>query len=384
MRTHHRLARAALGFLAVLFGTAAEAGTPPIGAVVEGAMKVAGKQVPLPAGPWVLAGHALIPYGGGERIGAYGSIHNIVLLQVEQGRIGTVLELHVNALPVTDGWGISQDCSRTDLPLATIRYKAGWDGSCFFLAHTTARSKKEPEAWTAATRFAAGRGLAMAGEWLTAGFRVANRSDIVDARFHFAPESWGLPAGGKGTWADSPWSVSRLERDPQRLAVARTLTEWGVRFSGLVEAGIKNRVDPAAPLPLPTARAKDARDVIEQRVAAVDDLLRSGAIDARQHRIQIARLLERGLDPGSEVTDPSTVALYKTLSYRPMVSFANVWIDYYWIGQPWAAGLLVLLQVTVNTTKFYFHELAWEQIAGGGTRRDSARTMDFAYLGTNR
>lgn len=366
---------------AVLLATFPAAATEPAGTELAGQWRIAGKQVPLPAGRWLLAAHQLGRYAGGERVGAYGAIHNAVLVQAESGRVTAKIEIHTNALPVTDGWGIAGDCERTDLPIATVRYKAGWDGSCFFLTHTTGDRSRTPAA-RAAAAFIAERGLETPPEWLTVGFRVANRSDVIDIRLHFAPALWSLP-DHDGRWPASPWIAERLERDPARLAVARSLTQWAVGFSGLVEAGIKNRLDPKAAIAMPTAAA-DGRGVLEQRRAAIDDLLQSGAIDAAQHRQQVALLVERGLDPGSQVADPATVALYKTLAYRPMVSFANIWIDYFWIGQPWAAGLLVLLQVTVNTTKFYFHELAWEQVRGPGSRRDSARVMDFAYLGTNR
>lgn len=219
--------------------------------------------------------------------------------------------------------------------------------------------------------------------WLTAGFRVGNRNDIVDARFHFVPAAFKIALENPARWKDSAWAPDRLERDPARLAVATAVTEWAVLFSGHMEAGLKNRLSGDDVIAMPSRPgATLAGGVVEQRLQALDDLLRAGAMTAEQHARHAARLRDRGLDPGSEVVDPATVALYKTLSYRPMVSLANVFIDYYWIGTPFAAGVLVLLQVTVNTTKFYFHELAWERIRGGGTRRDSARTIDFAYFGT--
>ncbi|BBK43573.1 hypothetical protein STVA_35930 [Allostella vacuolata] len=369
-----------IGLLAWSTARAADPVQPP-GTAVEGHWQIAGKQVPLPAGRWVVAAHTMAPYAGGEQVGAYGAIHSAILLQTDGDRVAAQIEIHANALPVMDGWGIAADCERTDLPIATVRYKAGWDGSCFFLSHTSGGRSSSPTSRAAAI-FIAERGLHAPPEWLTVGFRVANRSDVIDARFHFAPALWSLPDHA-GRWSASPWTPPRLEQDPVRLAVARSLTEWAVGFSGLVEAGIKNRLDPTARVAMPNAAA-DHRGVLEQRRAAIDDLLKSGAIDAETHRRQIALLVERGLDPGSQVADPATVALFKTLAYRPMVSFANIWIDYFWIGQPWAAGLLVLLQVTVNTTKFYFHELAWERVRGPGSRRDSARVIDFAYLGTNR
>ncbi|MCC7274960.1 MAG: DUF2061 domain-containing protein [Alphaproteobacteria bacterium] len=367
-------------------GPAAHAIDPPPrpGAVVERILHVGGKQVPLPEGRWIVAGSAAVPYEGGARIGAYGAIRNVVLFHLRGRAVDAAIELNTNELPVTDGWGIAEDCSRTDLALAAVRYKAGWDGSCFFVTHTLTQARRMPAAWEEAAAFARREGLVLSPEWLTVGMRVANRRDVVDARYHFSTITRGFEPALGTAWAGSPWAAARIEREPDRLAFARDLTEWGMTFSGFVESGIKRRLDPEATLPMPaTTAVRDTRSVVERRLAALADLQRAGVIGREQYDQQVARLVERGLDPGSEVVDPATVALYKTLSYRPMVSLANVFIDYYWIGAPFAAGVLVLLQVTVNTTKYYFHELAWESIAGGGTRRDSARTIDFDYFGTN-
>jgi uncharacterized membrane protein len=344
---------------------------------------IAGKQVPLPEGRWLVAGAALTGFDGAA-VGAFGRIANIVLFRTRGTEVEAIAEVSTNLLPTHDGWGIASACERTDLALSVVRYKTGWDGSCFFVTHTLTDGAEvsAPAAWVAALSTARDRGLGLGTVWLTAGFRVANRSDVVDARFHFAPGARGIAEERPRRWRDSGWAATRIERDAARLSIMRGVTEWAVIFSGHMEDGIKGRLragnayaDPAAP------GAALAGSVLERRLAALNDLHRSGLLTAREHEVQAAQLRERGLDPGSEVIDPATVALYKTLSYRPMVSLANVFIDLFWVGQPFAAGVLMLLQVTVNTTKFYFHELAWEQFVGGGTRRDSARVLDFSYIG---
>lgn len=356
---------------------------PVPGATVENFLVIAGKQVPLPEGRWLIAGAALTGFDGAA-VGAFGRIANIVLFRTRGTEVEAIAEISTNLLPTHDGWGIASACERTDLALSVVRYKTGWDGSCFFVTHTLTDGAEvsAPAAWVAALGTARERGLGLGTVWLTAGFRVANRSDVVDARFHFAPGARGIAEERPRRWRDSGWAASRIERDAARLDIARGVTEWAVIFSGHMEDGIKGRLragnayaDPAAP------GAALAGSVLERRLAALNDLHRSGLLTAREHEVQAAQLRERGLDPGSEVIDPATVALYKTLSYRPIVSLANVFIDLFWVGQPFAAGVLMLLQVTVNTTKFYFHELAWEQFVGGGTRRDSARVLDFSYIG---
>ena len=376
------LAAMAAGASFMLGASASAEGIPNVGDLIEKRLVVAGKQIPLPDGQWIVAGSGLGRLSEDEQPGAFGAIRNLVLFRLNGSAVDAAAEINVNALPVSDGWGIANNCTRTDLALSVVRYKAGWDGSCFLVTHTMTPSAAGPVAWRQAVAVASERGLTLPAIWLTAGFRVANRRDVIDARMHFSPESRGIAPEAVSRWRDSAWAASRIERDGRRIVLARSVTEWAVLFSGHMEAGIKNRIDPLTRIAMPaTPEAADEGGVVERRLAALEDLHKAGVIGEEQYRRQADMLAERGLDPGSEVVDPATVALYKTFSYRPFVSFANVFIDYFWIGQPFAAGLLVFLQVTVNTTKFYFHELAWEKFVGGGTRRDSARVMDFVYLG---
>jgi uncharacterized membrane protein len=353
------------------------------GAAVERVLEVGGKQIPLPEGRWVVAGDAGTSYDG-ERVGAYGVIRNIVLFRLQGRAVDAVAEINTNELPTTDGWGVAADCRRTDIALSVVRYMAGWDASCFFVTHTLTSTSGLPAGWQQAAGYAQREGLAMAPVWLTAGFRVANRQNIVDARFHFAPAARGISVETPRRWSDSAWSASRIESDPARMALGVAVTEWAVLFSGFIETGIKNRLPATGTFPMPSRPDAPLQGgIVERRLQALEDLRRSGVLTQEQFQAQSERLREHGLDPGSQVVDPSTIALYKTLAYRPIVSFINVFLDYYWIGYPYAAGVLVFLQVTVNSTKFYFHELAWERFGAISARRDSARTVDFSYYGTN-
>ena len=48
-----------------------------------------------------------------------------------------------------------------------------------------------------------------------------------------------------------------------------------------------------------------------------------------------------------------------------------------------AAGVLVILQVFVNTTKFFFHEVMWQELFGAGPLgRDEPRLIDFIATGS--
>jgi uncharacterized membrane protein len=359
------------------------------GTAVDGPLALdGGRQVPLPAGNWIVAADATTGYEG-ERIGAFGRMRNTVLFRMEGQAVTAVAEVNTNLLPTTDGWGIARDCERRDLILSVVRYKAGWDASCFFIGHTHAPASQAgaegtPAAWQSAVAHAARSGGALPPGYVTAGFRAANRSDVVDLRIHFAPATLGLaPETPPARWRDSPWHAERIVTDQPRLAAAQALGAWALPFSALVDNGLKGRLEAGAAAPMPGAPADPAADVIARRAAAIEALYRGGTITAAQYEDQIRRLAERGLDTGSEVADPAVVALYKTLSYRPIVSFLNFWIDLYWIGTPFAAGVLEVLQIVVNSYKFYAHEVAWTRFVASASRPDAARTIDFRYLGRN-
>lgn len=356
------------------------------GRVYTGQLEIAGKQVPLPPGSWVLGGVGPGRLTGSEKLGAYGTLWNLILFRPtrDQLAVDAIIELNVNELGVSDGWGLSASCTRKDFPLGVVRYKAGWDASCFFITHNLWDwEKPQTPAWERAQAFAKDKKWRLPAQSVVSGFRASNRRDVVDLRVHFLPAFYGISEPSMQAWKDSPWYFERIERDTPRINFAKSLTDWTVMFSGHVEAGLKRRLaaDLALPDPGLTQEMVERDTVVQQRITSLDTLLKAGLISQATYEEQMKTLAEMGLDPSSTTPDPATIALYKTIAYRPVVSMANIFIDYYWIGQPFATGVLLLLQVTINSFKFYFHELAWEKFVSASQRRDSARKVDFAYGG---
>jgi uncharacterized membrane protein len=354
----------------------------PAGAVVSGVLRVAGKQVPFPEGPWVVAGVGHERWAG-DVAGAYGAIANLVLFRLQGVVVDAVLELNANELPVADGWGLAADCERRDLALAVVRYRSGWDGSCFFVTHTLAVTPRPSGAWAQALGFAADADLIMAPLWLTAGFRVANRRDVVDARFHFSPTMRGIPVEIVSRWSDSAWHGERLNQDPSRAALGGAVARWATLYSGLLESGLKNRLAGGSSPPMPGAPAVAAQDgVLESRLAALEEQRRAGLVDERQFRRQVRWLGEHGIRPGSEAVDPGTAAMFKSLTFQPLTAAGSLALGLVGLGGgPVAAGgLVALFHAGLDTAVFYAHELGWERYLGR-PRRDSARTVDFVYFG---
>jgi len=362
-------------------GTSQAQGTLPTGSTVERMLRIDGKQVPLPGGSWVVAADTASDWNDGS-YGAFGYLRTLLLFRVVGSRIDAILEVNTNVLPTTDGWGMAANCSRTDLVLAVVRYRAGWDGSCYFVTHTLLAREPTP-AWRKAREFAVLKGWQVSRIWLTAGFRTTDRSDVLDVRFHFAPETRGIAPEHVDRWQDSGWMAASLDNDPQRAAFARAVSDWTVTYSTLIDAGLKNRLQNDDAIALPQAvNAAPAADVIARRLAELELLRQAGTITPEEYAAQTQALKEHGLGSSSTAPDLSMVTAVKAVSYRVIVSISHIFVDYYWTGSYVAAGALEILQITINSTKFYFHELAWAKYMGV-PRTDSARTVDFRYIGVN-
>ncbi|HEY0834612.1 MAG TPA: DUF2061 domain-containing protein [Azospirillum sp.] len=412
------------------FGAAgASAQDLKVGQAYSGMIEIASKQVPLPAGEWRLASVGANTISKAnvakEDFGAYGTILNLILLRAENGKLDAVAEVNVNALPVNDGWGTSEDCEREDLYAIFTRYKSGWDSSCFFIRHTISAPEFMPAVarddngllvkaaaamrdlgkripigpasgmsientrsatWDDALAVAKAQNLSVPSTWLTVGYRVANRRDVVDLRVHFNPETRGFPvasAASAVSWKDSPWHHTKVEADPTKAALIRDFALWGAVFHDAVERGVKNQLAGEAPIPMPWRnRPPSERDKFDDRLAALEALRAKGKVSDTEYLNQRDRIIEDREKDFSPKIDSTTVALYKALTYRAIVSTLNIGIDLFWIGEIFAAGQLIFLQVTINSVKFYFHELAWEKYGGyKAARRDSPREVDFVYAG---
>ena len=353
-----------------------------------GILAVAGKQVPLPEGVWYVAGYRRATLDSAIDFGPYGVIHDLVLFRADQDSVGAFLHVHANALPVNDGWGVSRDCQRQDAYATAMRYQSGWDVSCVFMVHTQSTlAETSSRAWMDALVYAREHRLKVPATWLTTGFRVGNRRDVLDVRIAFNPEMHDLPAAVPGPWEDSPWHATKVEADTARSQFLHHLGLWTPGYAGLVEEGITNRLDgqQAYPMPFGEWDPKSAKAAAAKgRIKVLDRLLADGLIGESDHASQRELILSgKALEPIPQPDGP-TIAFWKTISYRPIVSTANVFIDYYWVGSPFATGVLVALQIVVNSTKFYFHEIAWERYFGAAIgKRDAPRVVDFSYAGVS-
>ncbi len=370
--------------VAVLFGSATVAlaqGPLRVGSTVERTLRIDGKRITLPIGAWTVAADGASEWND-PTMGAYGYLRTVILFRVVDGKLDTVLEVNANVLPTLDGWGMTAACARPDLVLSVIRYRAGWDGSCYFVTHTLMARDTTP-IWRRARDFAAQNRMTVPRIMLTAGFRSANRTDVLDVRYHFAGETRGVGVEAADRWKDSAWMASRLDQDPGRKAFARAVSDWAVGYSGVVDAGLKNRVLTEDPVAMPEAnRGNAVVDVVSRRLAELQLLRQGGAITPEDFEQQALSLKGHGLGASSNAPDLATVTAVKALSYRIIVSISHIFVDYYWTGNYVATGALEVLQITINSAKFYLHEIGWAKYKGM-PRTDAARVIDFKYIGVD-
>ena len=113
--------------------------------------------MPLPSGSWVVAADTANDWND-QSLGAFGYLRSLVLFRIVDGHVDTMLEINTNVLADYRRLGHGADCGRTDLVLAVVRYRAGWDGSCYFVTHTLIATR--PDAGLAQAReFAALEGM---------------------------------------------------------------------------------------------------------------------------------------------------------------------------------------------------------------------------------
>jgi hypothetical protein len=344
---------AALLLCALLIAPLAHA-EPPV-------LAVAGKQVPLPAGNWIVAGRAAGALAPASDLGGDGTIWNLVLLRLSDGAVDAVAELNVNDLAVDDGWGMAADCQRHDLALAVVRSSGGWDAACFFIARTKWRDAAAlPPAWRQAMALAAERGWTLPADTITAGFRAANRRDVIDVRFHF--------------------------RDRRGLAFDSDIAAWSAMMIGCVEAGLKNRLPASFAAPMPGVddstlqRSGDA--LLRQRRLAA--LLAAGVLSQQQYAEQLALLRQQEAAVGQDAIDPGTQEFYRLLSFQGLSVASDAVVTFLWTAQSVQAAALTLLQAGLRTGRSYIAAYLWNWYGSAPTRPDVARTVDFAYGATER
>ena len=190
--TRHPFLSGALGLALLLAMAPAESHAvvpPAIGTAFTGWIELAGKQVALPEGSWTLVGRS---YSRAPQMtsDAYGAIETVILFRQDQQVVDAFVAASSNVVPIEEGWGTATECLGEDVELPLIvNYDAvGAHTFCGFVAPVrNVVTPNSPGAWRDAANYGKAQGLVPAREWLMAGYRLSDRSEVLDVRYHFNP-----------------------------------------------------------------------------------------------------------------------------------------------------------------------------------------------------
>ena len=347
-----------------------------VGDQASGQIEVGAKQIPLPDGKWVVAGIGTQKLNM-PAIGAFGSIQSVILLLPRDSQIVAVLEIAANTIQVNDGWGRTQACEPNHGQLSLIvRYRTGWETSCQFVIPTRfdLNTVGQP-AWNAARAFAAkSKFTTPGGVWLTAGFRVSDRQDLVDARYHMSPALLGGPAAAKIT----DWSADAVRTDPARQAPVVALTAWASGFDPLIERGMRNRLE-SAPIPLPeTGTSAPAYNSV--KLAELRRLRDANRISEVAYKEQVAKANEEvpAYKPPVGLMSDS---VNKNISFRTLGTFVDFGIAYFVTASGGLSWAIALGLNASDSVWFVLNDQYWDDYYTRYDTHDSERAVDFAYLG---
>jgi uncharacterized membrane protein len=309
----------------------------------SGSLEVAGRHIPLPVGNWLLAG-ASHDAAGPEETRPYGAIETVVLFKLAGDTVDSFITIRANALPVEGSWGPAAECDRTDIHFTSVFFRSAHENFCGFVNHVVSdQSPTSSPAWIAALDLAARHGLRVPATWLMAGFRIANRHDVLDLRYHLNPELGGFPRDDGG-WAASTWSPARIVDDAQRIAVTEGLARWVMHTSRSVQRIAAGKGEDGIVLVLPTIDAASEGKV--EGAAAPESVLKK--------------------------------TLWKTVTYRVASSSLTFFVALPFTASVFDAGAFTFLSGVTHTALYFLHELAWDTF-GIATPRPA---LEFAGAGS--
>ncbi len=329
-----------------------------------GRVTLAGKQVPLSARPWVIAGSATIPLPDAQ-------VYNLILFDATATAVTGFVAIHANLTPAKGGWGISSDCQNQDGRFAHIYEHRSQHYFCVFVQAEGYQPDKFT-AWEDAVRFANRNHWHLPAHWSVVGFRIADAADVIDIRYGFDPAL--LVAAGVG----KPITDPKLAN-----SATQALIRWQEAVRYLVERGFSNQIDNENPLPPLRLGIKGPSSTeINSRLQRLEALRAQGWLsetDFLAEQAAIAHPLH--LDPDENV-DIWRLGVAKTAVHTVQSTLWMFGVNYAFLGNLYLAGGLALAKGIFSPTRYYLHELAWNTWGPRGNA--GPPVVDFSAQGVDK
>jgi uncharacterized membrane protein len=378
--TQQIIAAATLALFAAFATVATPAAALSVGDKLEQHLILGNKQIPLPAGEWVLGGLGTQAFQM-PAVGAFGTIETAVLLRISGEHVVAVLEVNANQIPVNDGWGRTKSCVTEGRQLLVItRYKTGWETACAFVQPTRfGGNSAGPPAWEQARDFARSHALTMPALWLTAGFRISDRQDLIDARYHFDPAL--LMGATAARYQDlSDWTKAAAAADPLRANAVQMVSAWASGFGAWVEKGMRNQIA-NTPDPMPEVAAYLSNTpFVDAKLRDLDRLYRNGQVSWDSYIEQSHKAINEVPLYQPQVSLVSN-SIKKNMSFRFFGTFVDYAIAYVVTASNAVSWGIAL---TINSTDsfwFVLNDQYWDDYYAKQNTHDSERLVDFTYIG---
>jgi uncharacterized membrane protein len=337
------------------------------------------KQIPLPTGEWLVAGIGTQPFTM-PALGAFGTIQTAVLFLPRGNHVDAVLEVNANTIPVNDGWGRTKACADGDQFLVLTRYKTGWETSCTFVQPTQfGADSAGPPAWEQARDFARKAEFEMPRVWLTAGFRVSDRQDIIDARFHFDP-ALTLGASSANFLRLADWSAQAVRDDPLRLGASQVVSSWASGFDAWVERGLRNQITDAPGAMPEVAAYTTSAPFVDMKLRDLDRLYRDGRITWNAYAAQSKAALTE-VPTYKQQTSLLSNSVEKNISFRMFGTFVDYGIAYVVTASNAVSWGIALTINATDSVWFVLNDQYWDNYYAKLNTHDSERIVDFIYIG---
>jgi len=376
--------------LAVIGGAAQAADPPVVGKAFTGMIELGSKQISLPAGEWVLAGHGYEMVAGIDDL-AYGAVESIVLFRIEHRAVTAFVIAHHNVIPIEDGWGQASECSRSDIPVSlTYDAEEGHTYCGFIAAVDTSRSAASAPSWKQARTFAQEHDLALPTLWRMAGFRLSDRSDVIDVRYHF-DAAVGRPGQRRGaTLGDT----AMADPDPEQSAAATDeaapsddsafgLEPWLNVMHGAIRMGFDNALAGVMPLPMPWgATVPLVSPLVDLRLKQLDSLKTQQLVSAEYYKSERGAIEKAEVKLAPEQMSNEEITALKLLSDQASSAATAMIANFIVLGSINQSLGLLSYQMAVDVFQYTTHEYAWNTY--GPSRLREAPNIDFAEAGVIR
>ena len=343
-----------LALLAMLGVPAARAAivAPPVGQTVTTRIPFLNGTVLLPPGSWVVAAvqQKIVADVEGS------DVASIVLLQVENGRVGGVVMAQGNAVALSTRPSLSSECWSADAVFTVVAADDESGGSCAaVLPVATYQYPGTTGAWDSALTFAMARGWRVPRGFLVAALRSVDRTRLMDVRYALAaPDPSIADEGTTCSWAETtPVPSTDMAR------MAQGMTNFSTAMLAVSEIAGHSTLPLMGGAPPLLATADASRELVQRlKLARIDELVENGNLAPAQ----ADALSRRAAEPTPSdplIRDLAWRSGYKTLTYKAATFIDTSAVYYFFV--PDLPLVLVGSAITnvLGMPIVYVNDFAW-------------------------